>query len=268
MDFLSLLSSHEAAGFFITLAGQSILISITGLVLLKLLSKKTAPLRSLVCAATIIAMGLLIVIFIGARLSDISWQMEPTPVIEQETTSNFISVPYQYEPLPVASLPNVSSKPLQIEPVPHIVIQPYIPQNIDTAYMTPNLEHSPYSISLSSTVITIINMLGLIWIIGVLFQLFRLGYGLILVKKFKRSIEAIKDISFNNMLSNIAATLFRKGRLVPRLYRSSLIESPMAIGFIHPAIIIPEKLFTTLTDNELKSILLHEMAHIYHYDQV
>jgi bla regulator protein BlaR1 len=111
-------------------------------------------------------------------------------------------------------------------------------------------------------------MLGLIWIIGVLFQLFRLGYGLIVVKKFKRSLKAIKDASFNNMLSNIAVTLFRKGRLVPRLYRSSLIESPMAIGFIHPAIIIPEKLFTTLTDNELKSILLHEMAHICHYDQV
>ncbi len=116
--------------------------------------------------------------------------------------------------------------------------------------------------------ITLINILGFIWIIGVLFQLFRLGYGLIVVNKFKGSLQAIKDACFNNMLSNIAVTLFRKGRLVPRLYRSSLIESPMAIGFIHPAIIIPEKLFTTLTDNELKSLLLHEMAHIYHYDQV
>jgi hypothetical protein len=37
MDFLSLLKNHEAAGLFITLAGQSILISITGLVLVKLL---------------------------------------------------------------------------------------------------------------------------------------------------------------------------------------------------------------------------------------
>ncbi len=255
MGFFSLFSSHEIAGLFITLAGQSVLISITGLILIKLFNKKTAPIRSLLCTATIIALGLLIVIFISARLSDISWQNEPTPVVVQEKISNVISVPNQYEPLPEKAESQVP-------------LQSYSTFNNDMAYSTPTLEHSPYSISLSSTVITLINISGFIWIIGVLFQLSRLVYGLIIVKKFKGSLEAIKDVSFNNMLSNIAATLFRKGRLVPRLYHSSLIESPMAIGFIHPAIIIPEKLLNTINENELKSILLHEMAHIYHYDQV
>jgi hypothetical protein len=97
MDFLSLLTNNEVAGFFITLAGQSILISITGLVLIKLLSKKSAPLRSLISVTTIIAMGLLIVIFIGARLSEISWQNEPAPVIEHVKISNVIAISDQYE---------------------------------------------------------------------------------------------------------------------------------------------------------------------------
>jgi hypothetical protein len=112
MDFLSLLTSDDLAGLIINLAIQSILISITGFVLIKLFSKKSAPLRSLVCAAAITAMGLLIVIFISARLSDISWQFETTPVIKQETISNVISVPYQDEPILVESLPVVSPEPL------------------------------------------------------------------------------------------------------------------------------------------------------------
>ena len=262
MDFLSLLTSHEAAGFFITLGVQSILISITGLVLIKMLSKKPAPLRSLVCAAAIIAMGLLIVIFTGVRLADISWQSKPNPVIEQKTISDVIPVLKQDEQLPI------QYKPSPIEPAQFPITQSYTPLINDTGYPTPALAHFPYSISLSSTLIILINILGFIWIIGVLFQLSRLGYGLIVVRMFKNSLEAVNDSSFNNMLNNIAVTLFRKGRIVPRLYRSSLIESPMAIGFIHPAIIIPEKLLDTMSDNELKSILLHEMAHIYHYDQI
>ncbi len=262
MDFLSLLTSHEAAGFFITLGVQSILISITGLVLIKMLSKKPAPLRSLVCAAAIIAMGLLIVIFTGVRLADISWQSKPNPVIEQKTISDVIPVLKQDEQLPI------QYKPSPIEPAQFPITQSYTPLINDTGYSTPALAHFPYSISLSSTLIILINILGFIWIIGVLFQLSRLGYGLIVVRMFKNSLEAVNDSSFNNMLNNIAVTLFRKGRIVPRLYRSSLIESPMAIGFIHPAIIIPEKLLDTMSDNELKSILLHEMAHIYHYDQI
>ena len=41
----------------------------------------------------------------------------------------------------------------------------------------------------------------------------------------------------------------------------------MAMGFINPVVVIPEKVFSTLSKNEMKSILLHEISHIYHHDQ-
>jgi beta-lactamase regulating signal transducer with metallopeptidase domain len=55
---------------------------------------------------------------------------------------------------------------------------------------------------------------------------------------------------------------------MPELYSSPKIESPITIGLFDPIVIIPEKLLKTLSENELKSILLHELAHIYHHDQV
>ncbi len=116
-----------------------------------------------------------------------------------------------------------------VEPVPQTIAQSYIPINNDTAYPTPTLDQSPYSISLTSTLILLINILGFIWIIGVLFQLSRLVYGLIVVKRFKGSLEPVKDASFNNMLI-ILRYIYSKGRLVPQALPLIPDKVPMAIG--------------------------------------
>ncbi len=47
-----------------------------------------------------------------------------------------------------------------------------------------------------------------------------------------------------------------------RLLISSEIASPIAIGFLHPAVILPESLAENLTPAELDHVLLHELAHI------
>lgn len=46
------------------------------------------------------------------------------------------------------------------------------------------------------------------------------------------------------------------------------MESPITIGLLNPIVIIPERLYGTLSENELKSVLLHELAHLYHHDHV
>ncbi len=269
MDILSFITNQELAGFIISLAAQSILVSLIGIAAIRLLSRRSAPVRSLVCTATIAALGLMFVIFFGYRLYDADFtQYVPAGLDDREITERvMIPPPVREMSLPIEQLPVASFEPSTVESLPVVSSAP-LPYSDNVVTDQPVSEPYSLSIPLKEQGIIFINALGLIWLLGALFQVLRLGYGLIVVRRFKGSLEAIKDISFNNMLSNIAATLFRKGRLIPRLYRSSLIESPMAIGFIHPAIIIPEKLFSTLTDNELKSILLHETAHIYHYDHV
>src|SRR5262249_10726958 len=44
------------------------------------------------------------------------------------------------------------------------------------------------------------------------------------------------------------------------------IESPMAIGFFHPAVVIPEPMQDRLSGDEMDAILLHEAAHLARYD--
>jgi uncharacterized protein (TIGR03435 family) len=43
---------------------------------------------------------------------------------------------------------------------------------------------------------------------------------------------------------------------------SSEVASPVAVGFLHPAVIIPEKLSAQLTACDLEHVLLHEVAHL------
>jgi uncharacterized protein (TIGR03435 family) len=44
------------------------------------------------------------------------------------------------------------------------------------------------------------------------------------------------------------------------------IASPMAVGFVRPAVVLPESLMGELSDPEREHVLLHEMAHLAGYD--
>jgi uncharacterized protein (TIGR03435 family) len=47
---------------------------------------------------------------------------------------------------------------------------------------------------------------------------------------------------------------------------SSEVSSPVAVGFVHPAVLLPEKFREELTGAEMDCILLHESAHLARYD--
>ncbi len=56
---------------------------------------------------------------------------------------------------------------------------------------------------------------------------------------------------------------------IPRradLLISSSIVSPMAVGFVRPAIVLPESLLEELSEPEREHVLLHEAAHLAKYD--
>ena len=56
------------------------------------------------------------------------------------------------------------------------------------------------------------------------------------------------------------------GRRRIRVLVSSEISSPTAVGFLHPAVVLPETLCADLTGTELHCVLLHEAAHLARYD--
>ncbi len=47
-----------------------------------------------------------------------------------------------------------------------------------------------------------------------------------------------------------------------QLLVSSHIAAPMSLGFLNPAILIPQALLDTLSDSELEHVVLHELAHL------
>ena len=59
--------------------------------------------------------------------------------------------------------------------------------------------------------------------------------------------------------------LLRPSRMkrIPRLYRNTLIETPMLIGLFKPAIILPDWEYT---EEQMQSILLHEIIHLRRMD--
>jgi beta-lactamase regulating signal transducer with metallopeptidase domain len=51
-----------------------------------------------------------------------------------------------------------------------------------------------------------------------------------------------------------------------QLLVSSNIAAPMSLGFLNPAILIPQTLLDTLSDSELEHVVLHELAHVRRWD--
>jgi beta-lactamase regulating signal transducer with metallopeptidase domain len=56
------------------------------------------------------------------------------------------------------------------------------------------------------------------------------------------------------------------GSRVPRLLVSSAVDIPVAIGLIHPAIVIPTDLVGKLSESEFDQIGMHELAHVRRFD--
>ncbi|MGD9161507.1 MAG: tetratricopeptide repeat protein [Desulfobacteraceae bacterium] len=251
MDISSFVSNQDLAGFIISLAVQSILISLFGIAVIKLLSIRSAPVRSLASTVIIAALGLVLMISCGFRLSDISWSQPAFPafweeIVEDNTLSNA-----SYEASPAETIPDIYPAQPQSSIENHVFNNAPIP--------------SAHSIELAESIIPVINILGYIWFMGLFFQIIMLGYGILQVKRFKKSLQPVSDGFYIDTVRAIAGT-FWKNR-IPVLCMSPDIESPVTIGLFNPVIIIPEKLFSTLRVNELKSILLHELAHIFHNDQ-
>jgi beta-lactamase regulating signal transducer with metallopeptidase domain len=67
--------------------------------------------------------------------------------------------------------------------------------------------------------------------------------------------------------SRLAAWMRASGASrVPHLLVSDDVETPVAIGLFHPAIVIPAGLVEYLTDTEFDQIGLHELAHVQRHD--
>jgi beta-lactamase regulating signal transducer with metallopeptidase domain len=99
-------------------------------------------------------------------------------------------------------------------------------------------------------------------IAGVL--LIRLGVSLCHLHALRRSCREI-DISSRSALMEVAQGFNKQSRRV-KLLASDDVHIPTALGFFRPAVVLPTWTLRDLSTDELKVILLHELAHLQRWD--
>lgn len=152
MDISSFVLNQDLTGFIITMAVQSILISLLGITVIKLLSKRSAPVRSLVCTVVIAALGFLLLISTGFRLSGISWSHSTFPTLWEGAATEHTLSNMPYKALPLETISSIS--PVQTR------------SSIENILEQPDSIPSSHSIKLAALFILIINLLGFIWLMG------------------------------------------------------------------------------------------------------
>ena len=114
--------------------------------------------------------------------------------------------------------------------------------------------------------IKVINMMGLIWGLGCLVLGLRFVFGLLVVRRMKRGSTPVKDTRVPAILESAEKTF---GRFIrTKILAAPHIDSPMAVGFFRPIILLPEGLLAGLKEADVRSILFHELSHIFHWDQL
>ena len=103
----------------------------------------------------------------------------------------------------------------------------------------------------------------ILWLALSLFMLMRLGLGYWKLQGMKAKAAPIQG----EWKIRLRALQDRNGvRRQTQLLVSSHVTAPMSLGFLHPAILIPRKLFDTLSVSELEHVVLHELGHLHRRD--
>ena len=104
----------------------------------------------------------------------------------------------------------------------------------------------------------------ILWCVGVLLILSRLGIGLAVARKIKSteigSIPHDLQVTFTQLLQRAIIT-----RPV-RLLASTLVEVPTLIGWMRPVILLPLACLSGLSSVQLEAVLAHELAHVRRHD--
>jgi ankyrin repeat protein/beta-lactamase regulating signal transducer with metallopeptidase domain len=103
-----------------------------------------------------------------------------------------------------------------------------------------------------------------VWGIGVAVFLARLAGGWILSRRVLRAASAVMTPVVTEALEQARAGLNFHGKV--RVLSGEHVETPIVIGWLRPAVLLPVSALTGLSPDHLLAILAHELAHIRRHD--
>ena len=106
----------------------------------------------------------------------------------------------------------------------------------------------------------------LVWLSGALFLLARLAVGwcrlVAILRSAKPNTSALLAESFERVGRTLQVTR------TPELVMSKRVTGPIAAGVFRPRVVLPERMVDRVTPEQLRDILVHEVAHIVRRDQM
>ena len=112
----------------------------------------------------------------------------------------------------------------------------------------------------------LMNQFGFLWLAVTLICVGRLLCQLAFLKGCGTGLQEIHDGRISAVL--VESTHSFRFRKKPRFFASRKLTSPISTGIQTPLVILPAGLYQSIGDKELRAILLHELAHIYHHDHL
>lgn len=101
--------------------------------------------------------------------------------------------------------------------------------------------------------------LEVVWAFASLFSLGRL---LLSGTQMRALLRNSVPVPFHSLDEEIQSVVKRSGKRSVEIRLSDAVDAPSVIGFFHPAVVVPRSLWSELAPNDMKQIILHEMAHL------
>ncbi|WP_425657990.1 M56 family metallopeptidase [Tenacibaculum ascidiaceicola] len=106
----------------------------------------------------------------------------------------------------------------------------------------------------------------LLWYVIFCYKSLRLYLGLRGIKKIIYKSKEEIDTYWNEKATFFAEKIGLKQKI--QIYKSSVVNTPMVLGFIKPIVLLPVQLITGMPQAQIEVIIYHELAHIKRYDPI
>ena len=125
---------------------------------------------------------------------------------------------------------------------------------------------SPPTIAGSISPLTVAGWVALLWILGAALLMGRIVIGFGVIRRLRRGARVHRDGALFDALQEARLALDVNPRIDVATSRS--IRSPIVLGILNPLIVVPADLLKRVGSDELKMVLMHELAHVRRYDNL
>ena len=116
------------------------------------------------------------------------------------------------------------------------------------------------------TINSVVSVMAIIWCIGIFVMGIRFARCWAMTQLLRRHGTSIPEQRWLELFDSVRKQLGVSRTL--RLLQSTIAGTPMVIGWLKPAILIPTSVFTSLDAEEIRLIFMHELVHIRRRDHL